>query len=290
MMFDKKLIVYLRGNFESHLSAYKVAKNISDLENTLKEHDGQLILLNKTLNQSRYVGGFLGSVSMDEESREAGLIVPPYLKINESHDYGIELIVRQKIGLTLGKRIWLKEGNIIIRNSDFEDREAYVLGEKVNISTKEFRMYVGDEEVKKFIFERSLRNPDELYRDINDLLKNPARVREIKDYEIKKAKEDVIESLEELLAQEKNLIEDIKKTCDRIKEKDDAKIAVWGKTEELDNIKRGIRINLDEAIKLKMHMDLTKYVVESIPGKKTEILISEYIMDLNAKYKKEVNA
>src|SRR3989344_56158 len=258
MMFDKKLIVYLRGNFESHLSAYRVAKNISDLENTLKEHDGQLILLNKTLNQS--------------------------------HDYGIELIVRQKIGLTLGKRIWLKEGNIIIRNSDFEDREAYVLGEKVNISTKEFRMYVGDEEVKKFIFERSLRNPDELYRDINDLLKNPARVREIKDYEIKKAKEDVIESLEELLAQEKNLIEDIKKTCDRIKEKDDAKIAVWGKTEELDNIKRGIRINLDEAIKLKMHMDLTKYVVESIPGKKTEILISEYIMDLNAKYKKEVTA
>lgn len=89
------------------------------------------------------------------------------------------------------------------------------------------------------------------------------------------------------MKEEKELINNTKKIRESSNDKDDARIATSGKTNELEEIRKAIAIKLDEAIKQDMHMDPTRYIVESIPGKRTEIIISEYILNLNSLYKEE---
>lgn len=188
---NQMLMDQWKSEFESHLLSYEVAKSISDLEDKLRNHDGQLVLLNKILHKSKYVGGFVGSFSIKNKSVETGLIIPPYLKINERYDYGIELTVNQKISLAQfeTRPVSLEEGHILIKINDFINRKSQDwIGNEINVSTKTFQLYVGNEEVKKFIYGKYLRNANDVYQNVNDLLKNPTRLQEIKDYEIKKQK------------------------------------------------------------------------------------------------------
>ena len=313
----KELLAYEKRNFEELLAKYNVAKSISDLEARLKANDNQLVLLKIAGKTYKHIGGFIGGISGEFETREAGLIVPPYVEFNNNHaaDYGIKLTTNQVITL----RRYDFEGdfhnNIILddENHGIEITKKLITGETIrdpliyheferdknwHKQIEEVALKIGNDEVEEFLLKNYKRGIE-----IYEFIKSPEKIQEMKDSIIKKAKETIIGRLESLLKKE----EEIRKRIDSIygsikgggfveggaivpiENEDDARIVSWGERDKLQGMQSEIRSTLDDALKLKMHMDLTKYVVESVPGKKTEILISEYIMNLNAKYKKEVN-
>ncbi len=103
-------------------------------------------------------------------------------------------------------------------------------------------------------------------------------------------KEEIIKSLENLLVQESDLDAEIKKTKDtiirNIGDNVFARLYTSNKRDDLEEIRDRIKGKLQKAYELRMNSDDSKYIIEHSPGKKTEINIAEYIINLNDKYRK----
>lgn len=299
---------------------YKKSKNIvEDLEQRLKQNDGQIVLLDKIVLYRRRVAppGIWSGVSESEQRNvEAGIIVPPYVKSDKRDSgnfYSGEITVNPRIGILPpypGQHpeniVALLDGNIKSFFYDFTGEERRFMDAMIHDRddsnrTIRFDIYIGDALAKKFLvanYEIGL----PLYEHVNELLKNPAKIQEIKDLRVKEKKEKIIESLERLLIQEREyqarvdaIYHSIKRggfmeddAFSPVETKDDAYIVSRRPREEIEETRQNIIQHLEEAKKLGMHEDKSEYVVETTPGKRTTIKISEYISGLTEKYSKLV--
>ena len=287
-------------------------KEFLKLENDLKEYDGQLILLNRTTRQDISSRGCFGPSYIDHHERRTGLIQNPYLIIDKTHyfypiQWGLEFVVNQQLILreyirSIEDLVELKNENIKISHVDYKGENDIhrnpCVPDMFNFHVKGIDILIGDKKVQEFILKYYNEKGQEVYSHVSNLLRNPEKIKRIKDDRIRQAKEIVIETLESLLTKETKLKSRIKFVNESAKgggymengarvmveDQDDAGIVSWKDREELESIQKKIRTTISEALKLKMHMDPSKYILESMPGKKTEIYISEYILNLNTIY------
>ena len=269
-------------------------EDFSKLEQELREHNSQLLLVSKKFIEKPKERSCFGSGSFRYKELESGLIMHPYLIAHSLKERLIDpslgimdLVVRQAVDLYTNKKslddiISLKEGNIrIITNSYKACFPSY------NASLEAYSLLIGDEEVKSFILKNDGRGA-EVYDYLSFLLRDENKIKEIKDFKLKKQKEKIIEDLESLLKKEADLIDKIKRDTDRISKNFNDKVFAVLYTsnirEDLDSTRFNIQEVLKKAIAFGMNQDSGKYIIEVTPGKKTEINIGEYISALNSRY------
>ena len=264
-------------------------EDFSKLEQELREHNSQLLLVSKKFIEKPKERSCFGSGSFRYKELESGLIMHPYLIAHSLKERLIDpslgimdLVVRQAVDLYTNKKslddiISLKEGNIrIITNSYKACFPSY------NASLGAYSLLIGDEEVKSFILKNDGRGA-EVYDYLSFLLRDENKIKEIKDFELKKQKETIIKNLEELLKKEMKLTAEINKVMKNTNEDFDRVAAILftsNKREELDRTKTIILETIKKAMEIEMHLDEGIFIIESMPGKKTEILVGEYITGL----------
>ena len=103
--------------------------------------------------------------------------------------------------------------------------------------------------------------------------------------------EKVVQNLERLLEEESNLVESLTKEYNTIiRNTGDevfAKLSTSDKKDDLKGIRWRIQKELKSAVDLGMQNSFHVYVIEHYPGKRTEIIIGEYITALNSKYQEK---
>lgn len=179
-------------------------KEIPELTKRLRSHDGELVLINRLIGyqDNSHVGCFGGAVSSSEEETKIGLIRSPYLEFKDEIEfffggtsfYTINLMVSKQLRFIrplvvfghdkydfvgIDRLMKLERGGIIIYIQEFPEVskvDNYEMQRKaVNREikyVKDFKMFVGDGEVRKFML-RSYKMGKRLYDRVSEILKNP---------------------------------------------------------------------------------------------------------------------
>ena len=293
----------------SHRDASKEYNSIKD---RLSAHIGELVLVERKIQKTKFIGGFVGTEGGAWPAKYSiGVIKEPGLPgdISEAsildlggYEISVEPMAVFSPFLSPSKSIdellQLKEENI---KFDFKDlslaeyKEPDMLGGTSDVKILKFNVYAGDEEVKKFLNKKFKYFERPLYDDVNSFMKDKEKITALREYKIKKQKEDIITRLESLLKKELNLIGEIKSIDKTLKaggDYDEAEsfLLTLKENDGVRGIRHSIRNTIEKAKELNMHTDKGEYIVETVPGKQTKIIICDYISGLEKKYAQPVKA